>query len=380
MRIIRNILIAPDSFKDCLPAEEVARFLGEGIKEIKSGVQISVFPVADGGEGTTSCIAYHCGGTWRDIIVSDPLHRPVKSKYLVLPGQNTAVIELASASGLEMLTPPERNPLKTSTLGTGELIKDALDSGLQKIILTIGGSATVDGGTGIASALGFRFYDSNGNEMTPSGEMNGHIARIDNSRVHSGLSKAEIIIACDVQNILNGSEGAARVYGPQKGADKEAVAILEQGLQKLSSLILRDTGFDADKHPGTGAAGGAALFLMAYGKGKLKSGFDIVGEMTGFRDAVRNSDLVITGEGRIDTQTAYGKAVASVALVTSREKKPLILVGGLLEGDRQLMKEQYGADELYSLVDIAANREDSINNAPELLKITGRQIADFFTG
>ncbi|TVR68607.1 MAG: glycerate kinase [Marinilabiliales bacterium] len=372
----KKILIAPDSFKDCLPAEEVARYLGEGISERHPDAGITLFPVADGGEGTTACISFHRGGTWKKLTVSDPLHRPVQSGYLVLEDEQTAVIELAAASGLELLTPEERNPLRTSTLGTGELIKDALDSGVEKIILTVGGSATVDGGIGIASALGFRFTGEEGGELAPCGEAAGKIREIDSSGVHPRLKDTPVIIATDVQNLLNGSEGAARVYGPQKGADEEAVGILETGLRNLSGLIFDATGFEADVHPGTGAAGGAALFLMAYGKGTLERGFDIVAGLTGFDVAIRESDIIITGEGRIDTQTAYGKVVASVAGMASAAGKTLVIVAGIAEGDRQELRLQYGAAGVYSLADIAEGMEDSIANAAEYLKATGLMIAD----
>ncbi|MFO7922847.1 MAG: glycerate kinase [Bacteroidales bacterium] len=397
MESTKKILIAPDSFKDCLSSADVARFIGEGIRQSAADAEITFFPVADGGEGTASCIAFHRGGRWRELTVNDPLHRPVRSEYLLLEDEKCAVIELARASGLELLTPAERNALMTSTFGTGELIRDALDRGVKKIILTIGGSATVDGGTGIAAALGFRFTGKDGRAVKPCGGNLTEIANIDTGNpfppfgekdasgltglstgVHPGLRDAEIIIACDVQNILNGPEGAARVYGPQKGADKKAVGTLEKGLSHLSALVLRDTGFDSDKHPGTGAAGGAALFLMAYGRGELRGGFDIVDEMTGFSEAVTATGLVITGEGKIDTQTAYGKAVSSVAGITRKAKKPLILVGGLLDGERKVLKDQYGAAGIFSLMDLAADKDDSIRNVPEYLKRIGYNIAKQF--
>ncbi len=377
---ISKILIAPDSFKDCLPAEDVARYIGEGIKEKLPEAKISLFPVADGGEGTASCIAFNRGGRWKELTVSDPLHRPAGSRYLILEDESTAVIELASASGLEMLAPDERNALKTSTLGTGELIKDVLDSGIQRIILTIGGSATVDGGVGIASALGLRFYDEQGNNLSPSGEITARISRIDSSNVHPRLRETEITIACDVRNVLNGPEGAARVYGPQKGADEEAVAILEKGLANLSALVQLETGFNTDMHPGTGAAGGAALFLMAYGKGILRNGFDIVAELTGFGVFIRESEIIITGEGRIDTQTAYGKVVASVAGMASKAGNPLFVVAGLAEGNRQELKDQFSASEVYSLMDFAESKEDSIQRAPVYLKRCGNLIGECLPG
>ena len=373
-----KILVAPDSFKDCLPSAEVARSIGKGISNSDSSAAVTLFPVADGGEGASEIIKFHCGGTWKEMVVNDPLHRPVRSGYLVIEDGKTAVIELAGASGLEMLAFHERNALKTSTLGTGELIKDALGNGLRKIILTIGGSATVDGGTGIAHALGFRFFDIDDRELIPSGEMTVNIHRIDNSNVHPGLTDAEIVIACDVQNILNGSEGAARVYGPQKGADERAVKILEEGLMHLSSLIYGQTGFMADDHPGTGAAGGAALFLLSYARGVLKPGFEIISELTGFEDAVRRADLIISGEGRIDRQTTYGKLVASVASIARNNMKPFVAVAGVIEGDREGLKKDIGAIELYSLSDLASGNEDSIKNASEYLEETGRLIMKQF--
>lgn len=373
-----KILVAPDSFKDCLPSAEVARSIGKGISNSDSSAAVTLFPVADGGEGASEIIKFHCGGTWKEMVVNDPLHRPVRSGYLVLEDGKTAVIELAGASGLEMLAFHERNALKTSTLGTGELIKDALGNGLRKIILTIGGSATVDGGTGIAHALGFRFFDIDDRELIPSGEMTVNIHRIDNSNVHPGLADAEIVIACDVQNILNGSEGAARVYGPQKGADERAVKILEEGLMHLSLLIYGQTGFRADDHPGTGAAGGAALFLLAYARGVLKPGFEIISELTGFEDAVRRADLIISGEGRIDRQTTYGKLVASVASIARNNMKPFVAVAGVIEGDREGLKKDLGAIELYSLNDLASGNEDSIKNASAYLEETGRLIMKQF--
>jgi glycerate 2-kinase len=376
---IRKILIAPDSFKDCLTSLEVAGFLSDGIKENSPNTEISLFPVADGGEGTASCIAWHRGGTWIETEVMDPLFRIIPARYLVLDDGVTAVIELAGASGLEILSAGERNPLNTSTFGTGQLIRDAMDRGLRKIILTIGGSATVDGGTGIASALGFKFSDKENNIIEPvRGGNLKEICYIYSEGVHSALGETEIVIACDVQNILNGPEGAARIYGPQKGADQAAVGILEDGLKHLSTLVLSNTGFDADKYPGTGAAGGASLFLLSYGKGELKRGFEIIAGLTGFVDAIKQSDLVITGEGKIDSQTAYGKVVASVALIASKMQIPLIGVAGVFTEERERVRQSLGAQEVYSVRELAENDTDSFKNAPVYLKEIGRLIANGF--
>ena len=372
---VKKILIASDSFKGCLSSEDAGKYLGEGIKESYPEADIAVFPFADGGEGTASCINFHRGGRWKKLYVRDPLLRPVLSEYLILKNENTAIIELAMASGLELLHSSERKPLKTSTFGTGELIRDALKEGVQNIILTIGGSATVDGGAGIASALGFSFLDGHGGQIEPvTGRRLVEINKICSTAINSRLQQTKITIACDVDNFLNGEEGAARVYGPQKGADAYAVSLLERGLKHLSDLIFEETGFDADSHPGTGAAGGAALFLLAYGNGKLRSGFEIVSELTGLADSIKNADLVISGEGKIDRQTAYGKVVSSIARISAENNVPFAGACGQVEGSRESLKKELGAIELYSLSDLALSDEDSLNNAPAYLKKTGKLI------
>ena len=372
-----KILIATDSFKDCLSSESAGKALERGIKEVCPDAETTVFPVADGGEGTASCINFHRGGNWKRLEVGDPLLRPVFAEYLVLGKDNTAIIELARASGLEMLLSSERNALETSTSGTGQLIRDALDSGMERIILTIGGSATVDGGTGIASALGFRFVDRHGRQIKPvTGGRLREIDRILSNDIHPRLRETKITIACDVDNFLNGEEGAARVYGPQKGADADAVRILEDGLKHLSALVLKETGFDANSHPGTGAAGGASLFLLAYGNGMLRSGFEIVSELTGFPGRVKKADLIISGEGRIDRQTAYGKVVSSVARNAAENNKPFLVAGGTIEGDREFLQQQLGARGLYSVRDLAASDTDSIENAADYLRKIGKLIGE----
>jgi glycerate 2-kinase len=370
-----NILIVPDSFKDCLPAMEVASSLADGIRESHPGAVIRLFPIADGGEGTASCLHHHLGGEWVDLQVGDPLNRIIQASYLMLDQGKTAVIEMAAASGLELLSKADRDPLRTSTLGTGEMIRHAMKQGAGRIILTIGGSATVDAGTGLAKALGFRFIDNNGMEIQPNGGSLTRISRIDASHVLAELKQTEIIIACDVQNILNGPHGAAIVYGPQKGASPEAVKTLQRGLENTSRIVLRETGFDADAHPGSGAAGGTALFLMAYGNTRLVKGFDLLASMTKLHEAINTHEVVITGEGRIDSQTDYGKVVASVAeMVRKTNGKRLIGVAGRIEGHAGDIKKQYGMERLFAIRNFAKNDEDSIRNAAAYLKIIGKQV------
>ena len=370
-----KILIVPDSFKDCLPAVEVARSMAEGIFESLPGANILIFPIADGGEGTAACLHFHLGGEWLTMQVNDPLHRLIQASCLVLDQGKTAVIEMAAASGLELLRPGERDPLKTSTLGTGEMIRHAILQGARKIILTLGGSATVDAGTGLAKALGFRFIDHAGREIHPTGGNLEQIATIDSDQVLPGLNQTEIVIACDVQNILNGPQGAAKVYGPQKGATPRAVRILRNGLKHISALVMQDTGFDAGQHPGSGAAGGAALFLMAYANARIVKGFDLIASMTGLQAAINDHDVVITGEGRIDSQTGYGKVVASVAQLVSQAKgKRLIGVAGRIDGPAEDIRKQYGMERLFAIRDYASSDEDSIRNAAAYLKIIGKQV------
>jgi len=370
-----NVLIAPDSFKDCLPAIDVSRALCNGIKSVKQNVKVTLFPMADGGEGTTEILNYHLSGRWQMATVFDPLKRKIKSRYLLLNGRNTAVIELAKASGLELLRPEERNPLYTTTLGTGELIRHALDNNLEEILLTIGGSATVDGGTGIAAALGFRFYDKQGHEFVPTGGSLLKINRIDAENLHARFHTTHWLIASDVQNTLNGPEGAAHVYGPQKGADKDAVQQLAEGIEHLSEIIRNITGFSADQHPGTGAAGGAALFLMAYGNATLRPGFDILAELTDFQTTLDAASIVITGEGTFDVQTRYGKIVTSIARHTRKRGTPLIVVCGNVSGEPVTIRKSFGIVNIYSIRERASSDADSMTNAEKYLEQIGAEIA-----
>lgn len=370
-----NILIVPDSFKDSLPAVDVTYALQNGIKSVRGDVNVILFPMADGGEGSTEILKYHIGGLWHWLEVDDPLQRKINTNYLLLKDKNSAIVELAKASGLELLQPQERNPLHTTTLGTGQLIRDALDRKTDKIILTIGGSATVDGGTGIAAALGFRFYDKSGKAFLPTGGTLYEIHRIDACYIHNAFTSVRWTIACDVQNILNGPEGAARIYGPQKGADPEAVEKLADGLEHISMLIKNETGFSADKHHGTGAAGGAALFLMAYGNTQLQPGFDILAGLTHLQPVIDAADIVISGEGRIDEQTKYGKVVSSIARHTAKSGKPLIVVCGIVECNVDTIKNSLGIIELFSISSRATDKADSMRNAKKYLEEIGSEIA-----
>ncbi len=364
-----HILVAPDSFKDCLSSFEVARLICERINETQPGLKTTMFPMADGGEGTIDCVHFHKGGVWRKLTVHDPLNRKIESSYLIVDEGKTAIIELAKASGLELLGTSERNALATSSYGAGELVRDAVEMGIRKIILALGGSATVDAGTGIAAALGFRFYSKSGTLIAPCGANLTEIHAINAENIHPILHQVEFVVAADVQNTLNGPAGAARVFAPQKGAGSEGVAVLEKRLMHISKLLEKATSFNPDLHPGTGAAGGAALFLMAYGNCKIEKGFDVIARLTGFYNAVSKADVIISGEGKIDVQTGYGKVLSSIAGIVKSEHKVLIALAGTIKGDRAEIIKKFGLQQLFVLDRFATNRDDSIKNAAKYLKL-----------
>jgi glycerate kinase len=370
----KTIVIAPDSFKNCLQAVHVSEYLAKGIQRVFPGASIVQFPLADGGDGTLDCIQYHKAVQKVHLQVSNPMHRPVYAQYLLADNGKTAIIELASASGIELLKKSQHNVLTTSTYGTGELIRHALHQNVQHIILTLGGSATVDGGMGIAQALGFRFYDDNHSTLKPCGANLLRISKIDSSDIDQKLTQTRISIAVDVQNVLNGNTGAAAVYAPQKGASKNDVVVLQKGLLNLSGIIKAQTGFDADKHQGTGAAGGAALFLLAYARANLVKGFDCIADITQFNKSLTNAEWIITGEGKIDNQTSYGKVLAGVCARAHLFNVRPIAVAGMLNADYEHIIKHFGLEALYSITDLARNKTDSLKNADKYLVVIGEKI------
>ncbi len=325
-----NILVAPNAFKNSLNAQDVADAIVLGFKQSRLPCTCRTFPVGDGGDGTAALIIKHLKGAIINAQVHDALGREITASFGLIDDGHTAVIELADASGLRLLNVNELNPMLAHTGGTGELIKQALDKGARKIIIGMGGSATVDGGAGILSALGIRFLNDDGKELTPGpAELNG-LASIDVSGLDRRIPDTEIIILCDVDNKLLGDEGAAAVFGPQKGASPAEVAQLDTILAKFAAITLQQTAIDiaAIKHSGT--AGGAAAGLHAFLNAKLVSGASYFLELTGFYTALQNTDLVITGEGSIDEQTLQGKAPAAVASLAKQNKLPVIGLAGRL--------------------------------------------------
>jgi glycerate 2-kinase len=325
-----TIAIAPNAFKGTLTALEAGKCIERGLKSALPRVRTVIVPVADGGDGTVLAITQATGGRLLKSRVRNPVGRPVAATWGLTGDGTTAIIEMATASGLVLIKPAERNPLVTCTSGTGELIGKTLDKGARRILIGIGGSATNDGGTGMARALGARFLDKKGRELPPGGGKLTELETIDLSGMDARLKATHIEVACDVTNPLTGPRGAAAVYGPQKGATPAMVRQLDAGLRRLAAVLRRDHGLDVEKIPGAGAAGGMGAGLMAFAGGKLRPGIDIVMDAVDLRAKIKGADLVITGEGRLDAQTAHGKAPAGVALVACALGIPAIAICGSL--------------------------------------------------
>lgn len=369
-----KILIAPDAFKDCLSARKVALALGEGIKSVLPDTDMQIAPMADGGEGTVESVIDATGGKMISIKVMDPLMREISSFYGVTGDGRTAVIEMAAASGIELLTPGERDPWVTSTYGTGQLIRDALDQGCRRILLGIGGSATNDAGAGMAQALGIRFSSMEGPFTVRGGGSLGEVVSIQMDDLDSRIGDSEILVACDVTNPLTGPTGASNVYGPQKGGSPEIVKKLDHHLEHFAGIIREQTGKEVAEVPGAGAAGGLGAGLMAFLNARLMKGFEMIAETVMLEEKIKNADLVITGEGKMDGQTRYGKTPYGVAQCSKQYGKPVIGVAGSVEGGSEVMY-QMGFDLILPILESPSSLDDAIDHAEELLKKTGERIA-----
>lgn len=330
--IMHKVVVASDSFKGCLSSWQVAEAVSNGVHDVMPECDVVKLAVADGGEGSMDALVTTLGGEAASLVVSDPLGRPVKADYAVLD-DSSAVIEMARASGLTLLLPEERNPMITSTYGTGQLISDALDRGCRRFMICIGGSATNDAGTGMLEALGYRFIDSEGNLLTGCGGALSRISSIDVSNVHPALQESRFIVACDVDSPFCGPDGAAYVYGPQKGATPEMVEELDEGMRHFAAVISCTTGVDVTDMPGAGAAGGLGGALRAFMKAQMRRGADMVLDAVGFDQAIMDTDLVITGEGRIDRQTLTGKLPYVVAQRAASANIPVVALCGCAEVD-----------------------------------------------
>ncbi len=333
-----RIVLAPDSFKGSMTALEVCQAMEAGVRRARPDAQCVLVPMADGGEGTTEALVAATAGRMHTVQATGPLPADcarVTGRFGLLGDDHSAVLEMACVSGLPLVPPAKRNPLHTTTYGTGELIKAALDAGARKLIVGIGGSATTDLGTGMAQALGVRFFRPDGTEITEpmTGGLLAEVARVDLSALHPAIRQCEIDVACDVDNPLLGPRGSAAVYGPQKGATPEIVAQLEANLAHGADLVERQIGRPVRDTPGAGAAGGLGFGMLAFLGATLKPGIQIVLEASRFADHLAGADLVLTGEGQIDSQTAYGKTISGVARAAQAARVPVIaLVGSIADG------------------------------------------------
>lgn len=344
-----NITIAIDSFKGSLSSMEAGQAVAEGIRRVMPSAEIRIRPLADGGEGTTEALTAGLGGELKSLTVTGPLGRPVTASYGLIRERKMAVLEMASAAGLTLISQEERNPLEATTYGVGEMIRDAIGEGCRHFLVGIGGSATNDGGTGMLSALGFQFLDSEGHPIPLGAKGLENLARISAENARLELSQCSFHIACDVTNPLCGENGCSAVYGPQKGADPEMIRQMDQWMERYGDLAAR-TFPAADKEaPGAGAAGGLGFAFLTFLNGSLESGVGMVLKEINLKDDIRDADLVITGEGRLDAQTVMGKAPIGVAHLAKEYGKPVIAFSGAVTREAGLCN-QHGIDAFFPIM------------------------------
>ena len=368
-----RIGIAPDSFKGSLTALEAAACIERGLKNVLSGISVTKVPMADGGEGTVQAVIEATGGRRVTRTVNDPLGRRIRASFGLTGDGKSAVIEMAASSGLALLKPRERNPRLTTTYGTGELIRHALKLGVKDILVGIGGSATNDGGTGMARALGVKFLDASGRSLPEGGGVLDKLARIDMSRLDPRIAGARIDVACDVDNPLVGPRGAAQVYSPQKGASPAVVKELDANLRQFARVVKKDIGMDVLRIPGSGAAGGLGAGLMAFAGGTLRPGVDIVIDIVGLKRRIKGCDLVITGEGRMDGQTVFGKTPAGVAKTAKGLGLPVIAICGSL-GPNVERVHKVGIDAYFSALEGPVEETDLPERGPDMLVRCAEQV------
>jgi glycerate 2-kinase len=369
-----KIIIAPDSYKESLTALQVAEAIERGFKRILPDATYIKIPMADGGEGTVQSLVDATGGEIISKTVTGPLGEPVEAFFGILGSGKTAVIEMAAASGLHLVSIEKRDPLLTTTKGTGELILAALDHGVKHIIIGIGGSATNDGGLGMAKALGISFLDKNGKDIGDGGGALGELFSIDISKLDTRLDQIKIEVACDVDNPLTGENGASAIFGPQKGATQEMLAILDENLCHYAQIIEHDLTKRINDVPGSGAAGGLGAGLLAFLPSELKRGVDIVINATRLSSLIQDADLVITGEGKIDHQTIFGKTPIGVAKTAKKFGVPVIAIAGNVSGDSDVVF-QHGIDALFSIVPGVISLDDAFKNAEQYLEKTAANVA-----
>lgn len=370
-----KIVVAPDSFKESMSAKEVCDSIEKGLLSVSKDWEIVKVPMADGGEGTLEALVDATNGKIFNEKTLNPLGEEITSKFGILGGKNIAVIEMASTSGLELISPEKRNPYITTTYGTGQLMLKALEQNVEEIILGIGGSATNDGGAGMLQALGAKLLDKNGDEIGFGGYELSKLDRIDFSSLDRRLKNIKILVACDVTNPLTGKNGSSYIFGKQKGATPEMIEILDGNLLHYSKIIKRDLGFDVNNVSGAGAAGGLGAGLLTLGA-VLKKGIDIVIEANELDKKVQGADLVITGEGSIDGQTRFGKTPYGVVTIAKKYNIPTIILAGNVGKDIDILYD-YGFDTIFSIMQGVDSLENALKKGKENIKRTAKNIGYF---
>jgi glycerate kinase len=366
-----RVLIAPDKFKGSISAAVAAQAIANGLREALPDIECVLAPIADGGEGFAEALCLALGGKWIERPAKDPLERDVPCRYAWIEREKLAIIETAEASGLWRLKIEERAPLRAHTFGTGQLIRDAAERGARKILVGLGGSATTDGGAGLAAALGYDLLTSDNEDLAPyPGDLIA-LVRIEDTNV---IEFPEIIAACDVQNPLLGERGTARVFAPQKGADEKTVTHLEASLTQLAEIVTESLGCDFKNTPGAGAAGGLGYGLMSFCHAQVRSGFDLVAEAIGLEEKIAAADLIITGEGRLDAQTLEGKGPAGVALLARRHGKPVVAFGGGIAAAAEKL-----FDVTMPITDSPLPLDEAMRRGAELLQRAARRTGRLLT-
>ena len=369
-----KIVVAPDSFKGSVSALEAASAMEQGLHRVFPDAVIEKIPMADGGEGTVQSLVDATGGHFQTRRVLAPLENEVDAQFGILSDGETAVIEMASASGLTLVKPHERNPLRTTTYGTGELIHAALEAGCRRLIIGIGGSATNDGGAGMAEALGVRLLDTNGKQLQRGGGNLSALRSIDVTNLHPAIAETETVVACDVNNPLTGPDGASHVYGPQKGATPEMIETLDGHLAHFDDILMQTLGKSFNDIPGAGAAGGLGAGLMAFLNAELRLGVDIMIDAVNLKERIKGAIVVFTGEGQLDFQTAFGKTPVGVAKVAKAYGIPVIAIaGGIAEGAEAV--HDAGIDAMLGIVQEPMSLENAVTDASRLIADIAEQAA-----
>ncbi len=372
-----QILVAPDKFKDALNAIEVAKAIAEGLQLQDKEIAFNIFPLADGGEGTAMILTHHTQGTLHTVEVTDPLLRPIEATYGISADGKTAFIEMAAASGLHLLKPSERNCYYTSSYGTGELILDALEQDVEHIILGIGGSATNDAGIGMANALGYRFLDRYNMELAPIGESLKHIAKIDATNMKAYIDNTKFTVAYDVDCPMYGPQGAAYTYGRQKGAGFSQIEALDEGLENFARITRWNYRKDVTNIEGAGAAGGMGAGAYFFLNAQPRKGIDLIMEISNFKDKLKNTDLIITGEGKLDAQTLQGKVVKSICDIGKERQIPVIALCGTLEANPELIQKLDGLTYALSISNQPNSLEEALKTTKEDLTFAAFNLLRF---